>query len=429
MGLPCAAIYLACLMVFIPFPFSHYFEASLADTPLLGSCEGKVCESVGTRTFPLQEVRTVCRQFLQPPKTDVSLQLTLYLSALLSLMTATLLGFLDDIFDIRWRHKLPIPLISSIPLLLVYYAESGLTTVVMPRPVRAYVGHTVDLGWMYYAYMALLSTFATNSINILAGVNGLEVGQALVIALSVMVNDLLYIPVWPRVAVGDWVLLEGGAILRRGSQELVQRHLLSLYFMGPLIGVCAGFIFHNWYAPSFHTSDPLLTLFYRYPARAFPGDTLCYFTGMALAVVAIQAHYSKTLLLFFIPQIFNFLISCPQLFGFVPCPRHRVPTYDEKTDKLSPSVVPFPVTPPLRTRAMLRLLAALGLTRLTVDPSTGTITSATNLTLPTLVLVHLGPMREPTLTKCIMALQVAGSVVALTVRYGLASLLYDGDRR
>lgn len=64
---------------------------------------------------------------------------------------------------------------------------------------------------------------------------------------------------------------------------------------------------------------------FRYPARAFPGDTLCYVTGMAFAVVGIQAHFSKTLLLFFIPQIFNFILSCPQLFGLVPCPRHRVP--------------------------------------------------------------------------------------------------------
>lgn len=70
----------------------------------------------------------------------------------------------------------------------------------------------------------------------------------------------------------------------------------------------------------------------------------------------------------------------------------------------------------------------LGLTRLEHDRA-GTIVSATNLTLVTLLLVHLGPMREPTLTACVMALQVAGSVVALTVRYGLASLLYDGDRR
>lgn len=63
----------------------------------------------------------------------------------------------------------------------------------------------------------------------------------------------------------------------------------------------------------------------RYPARVFPGDTLCYLAGMAFAVVGIQAHFSKTLLLFFIPQIFNFLLSAPQLFGIVPCPRHRVP--------------------------------------------------------------------------------------------------------
>lgn len=69
----------------------------------------------------------------------------------------------------------------------------------------------------------------------------------------------------------------------------------------------------------------LISLLFRYPARAFPGDTLCYVTGMAFAVVGIQAHFSKTLLLFFMPQIFNFVLSCPQLFGIVPCPRHRMP--------------------------------------------------------------------------------------------------------
>ncbi|KAJ9099244.1 hypothetical protein QFC21_004124 [Naganishia friedmannii] len=402
MGLPCAAIYIACMMVFIPFPFSHYFEASLnsgfaGGVGKLGELEmgNAGAEAVGTRTFPHQE-------------------LTLYLSALLSLQTATLLGFLDDIFDIRWRHKLPIPLIASIPLLLVYYAESGLTTVVMPTPLRGVwgLGRTVDLGWMYYAYMALLSTFATNSINILAGVNGLEVAQALLIALSVVVNDLLYIPIWPRVMVGGWTVLDGGAILQRGSAELVQRHLLSLYFMGPLIGVCGGFMFHNWY-----------------PARAFPGDTLCYFTGMALSVIAIQAHYSKTLLLFFIPQIFNFLLSCPQLFGLVECPRHRVPTFVKETGKLVPSTVLFPTAPKPLTRLTLRLLSLLRLTYLTYDPTTRQIRSATNLTIPNLVLVHVGPLREPTLTLCVIAMQCAGSCLALGIRYGLAGLLYDGDRR
>lgn len=46
---------------------------------------------------------------------------------------------------------------------------------------------------------------------------------------------------------------------------------------------------------------------------------------MTFACAAIISHFPKTLLLFFLPQIFNFLLSCPQLFGLVPCPRHRLP--------------------------------------------------------------------------------------------------------
>jgi hypothetical protein len=43
----------------------------------------------------------------------------------------------------------------------------------------------------------------------------------------------------------------------------------------------------------------------------------CIFSGMTLAVVAILGHFSKTLLLFFIPQAFNFLYSVPQIFHLV----------------------------------------------------------------------------------------------------------------
>ena len=48
---------------------------------------------------------------------------------------------------------------------------------------------------------------------------------------------------------------------------------------------------------------------------------------MTFAVVGILSHFSKTMLLFFIPQILNFLYSVPQLFGLIPCPRHRLPRY------------------------------------------------------------------------------------------------------
>lgn len=96
--------------------------------------------------------------------------------------------------------------------------------------------------------MSLLSTFCTNSINILAGVNGIEVGQALVIACSIALNDLLYLP-WPysiHFPGGTELGGEWAAGLARGSGLLVERHLLSLYFMLPLIGVCCGLLWHNW---------------------------------------------------------------------------------------------------------------------------------------------------------------------------------------
>ncbi|KZO93592.1 N-acetylglucosaminephosphotransferase [Calocera viscosa TUFC12733] len=384
-GLICAAVYITLLTLFIPFPFSSFLTRE-RDYDVEGLAGGD---------FPHQQLAT-------------------YLSALLSFMAATMLGLLDDLFDIRWRYKLPIPIIASIPLLLVYYAEQGLTTVVIPIPLRKLLGTVVDLGPLYYVYMSLLSTFCTNAINILAGVNGVEVGQALIIACSVAINDLLYLP-WPytlrlgsRELGGEW-----GAGLAFGSKELVERHLLSLYFMLPLIGVCSGLIFHNWY-----------------PARAFPGDTLCYFAGMTIAAAGILGHFSKTLLLFFIPQIFNFILSCPQLFGIVPCPRHRLPKLNKVSMLLNNSEADLSWEKPSVLRdIVLRTLSFLGLTRLTVDPKTNKIKSCTNLTILNVLLIWFGPTTEEALVVRVMLTQCAGSALAFFVRYGVAGFVYDGDRR
>jgi len=201
-------------------------------------------------------------------------QLTLYLSSLLSLLTATLLGFVDDLFDIRWRHKLPIPLIAAVPTLLVYYSEAGLTSVVLPGGLGNWLRSLGLWGWagskvvnlgmqgllyklhvlmnpgpLYYIYLILLPTFTTNSFNILAGINGVEAIQAFVIALSVAFNDLLFLPIWPRsllIALGGIGNPHEGRMLEWAAGEVVKRHLMSFYFMAPLVGVCAGFLWHNW---------------------------------------------------------------------------------------------------------------------------------------------------------------------------------------
>jgi len=169
--------------------------------------------------------------------------------------------------------------------------------------------------------VSLLSTFSTNGINILAGINGSEVSQAL-IAFSVILNDLLYLP-WPVGSRAPLHLLGnkaelgfggvGSAGMAYGSPELVERHLFGLYLMLPPVAVVWVSCIITGALPLSNICDLYIDCFWttRYPARALPGDTLCYLTGMAFAVVGIQAHFSKTLHLFFMPQIFNSLLSWP----------------------------------------------------------------------------------------------------------------------
>ena len=81
-----------------------------------------------------------------------------------------MLGFADDVLDIPWRYKLIIPLFGILPVLVAY---DGVTYVLLPNILRPYLGNVIDLGILYYIYMAMLGIFSTNGINIYAGINGL----------------------------------------------------------------------------------------------------------------------------------------------------------------------------------------------------------------------------------------------------------------
>ena len=124
----------------------------------------------------------------------------------------------------------------------------------------------------------------------------------------------------------------------------------------------------------------------RFPSRVFVGDTYTYFAGVVFAVCGILGHFSKTLLLFFIPQILNFLYSLPQLVGIVHCPRHRLPRLNAQTGKLE------------------------------AIPS--------NLNLINLTLLVLGPQTEERLCSIMLVFQIVCCAVAFFVRYVVAGWLY-----
>ncbi|KAL1969934.1 hypothetical protein VTN77DRAFT_7444 [Rasamsonia byssochlamydoides] len=377
MGAVCAVVYLLLLIAFIPFPFYKDIVAATSGG--------------GNRDVVLQVQQVETGRYLHRFPHN---KLASYLSGLLSLQAIVILGIGDDLLDIRWRHKVLIPAFGAFPMLMVYFVDFGVTHVVVPVPLQRYLGQIVDLGWLYYVYMAAVAIFCPNSINMLAGINGVEVSQSLVIACLLLVNDALYLsPFTPY------------------PHPAMDSHLFSMYFLLPFIGVSLALLCHNWY-----------------PSKVFVGDTYCYFAGMVFAVVGILGHFSKTLLLLFIPQMFNFLYSCPQLFHIIPCPRHRLPKFNASTGLLENSVTEWAVPPPPVVSAALKVLHRLRLVGLKTNEK-GEIVESTNLTLLNLWLLWMGPMKENRLAVHMVLLQTACGLFALFVRHRMALLVFPADNR
>ncbi|KAL7915742.1 UDP-N-acetylglucosamine:dolichyl phosphate N-acetylglucosamine-1-phosphate transferase [Trichoderma velutinum] len=375
MGAVCAAVYLITVIIFIPFPFYKDIVAATSGG--------------GNRDVVVEIHHANEGRFLHRFPHN---KLASYLGAIISLQTIALLGVGDDLFDIRWRHKWWIPGLASIPLLVVYFVDFDVTSIVIPVPLQPFLGDLFDLGALYYVYMACVAMFCPQSINMLAGINGIEVSQCIVVSLLIAFNDCLYLfTPYPHPATDS--------------------HLFSLYFLLPWIGVSVALLAHNWY-----------------PAKVFVGDTYCYFSGMVFAVVGILGHFSKTLGLLLVPQLFNFLYSCPQIFGLIPCPRHRLPKFNARSGLLEPSVTPWSPDRqphPLVGKA-LHLLHRLRLLRVTTDDA-GLFVETSNLTLLNLWLVWRGPLKENRLAWEVTLLQLGVGLFGLFVRHKLALLIFKED--
>ena len=165
-----------------------------------------------------------------------------------------------------------------------------------------------------------------------------------------------------------------------------------------------------------------------YPSKVFVGDTFCYFAGMTFAVAAILGHNSKTLLLFFVPQVFNFLYSIPQLLRVIPCPRHRMPSFMQSDNKVCNSFAEIdPAELGTLGRGSLWLCETFKLARVERLPGQ-TLVRISNLTIINYLLFLTGPVHEQTLCVFLLTLQAVCSALALCVRYQLAGLLYDTVR-
>ncbi|ERL89366.1 hypothetical protein D910_06737 [Dendroctonus ponderosae] len=451
-----------------------------------------------------------------------------YILALLSICCMLLLGFADDVLDVPWRQKLLLPTIASLPLLMVYYVSFNTTSIIVPKPFREWLGVSLDIGIIYYVYMGMLAVFCTNAINILAGVNGLEAGQSVVIAISIAIFNLLELSgplwkahqfslyfMWPYIGTSPsneipdrsslifmkfyenipepiyfrlkwsvfgffWIhpkktVISGGACTVSYLRNELNNDLNTLTSSKTIAtfaskGILLGDLNHTggWFCEycaspqdiiEFFTSNSSKQLInwnqigtdkithkfienlielglyidgkselgrgHRYPASVFVGDTFCYFSGMTFAVVGILGRFSKTALLFFIPQVFNFLYSFPQLMKLIPCPRHRLPKFNSRTDKMECSTTVFQYSElSVLGKIVISLFRVFRLIRW--EEKNGVVVT-NNFTLINLVLLYFGPMHEAKLSTVLLGIQFLCTLLAFVIRYPFASVFYDVD--
>lgn len=213
--------------------------------------------------------------------------------AIIAIALTALLGFADDVLNIPWRVKIAIPFVSSLPLVLNY---SGSRTVCLRgflSPLASLLDtECLDIGALYLVYIVCLFVFCTHSINIYAGINGLEAGQSFVVGCFLLFHCVTYYNDDENSRIGTYILL-------------------------PFIATTFALLFFNWY-----------------PSRVFVGDTFTLTAGAVIAAVGTIGHFAEMTLLFMLPQLINFTLSLPQLVGIVKCQRHRLPRLNEQTMKL-----------------------------------------------------------------------------------------------
>jgi UDP-N-acetylglucosamine--dolichyl-phosphate N-acetylglucosaminephosphotransferase len=196
------------------------------------------------------------RQFLFKDVDGISLQIFALLSVILML---AIIGLTDDLLG--WKHgglsvkfRIFMALISSVPLIVI---NAGTHQMSFP-----FFG-SIELGVLYpLLFIPIGIAGASTTYNMLAGLNGLESGQGIIIVG--FLSFISYITGSPWLA---------------------------------LVGLCM--------------VVTLIVFYYynKFPAQVFPGDILTYSIGALIAIMAILGNFEKIAVFIFIPYIIEVILK------------------------------------------------------------------------------------------------------------------------
>ncbi|MEK6934310.1 MAG: hypothetical protein AABW46_00365 [Nanoarchaeota archaeon] len=195
-------------------------------------------------------------------------QFAIIFASLTTLLLITFIGFLDDIIINKTKDssvglkQWQKPLLTIIPAVPLMVINAGTSKMAVP-----FLG-VVDFGLLYPLLLIPLGVVgASNMVNFLAGMNGIESGMAIV--YLTMLGVYAYFN----------IRFEAAAIA-----IIVVAALIAFYF------------------------------FNKFPAKILPGDSLTYLLGATLAIIAIVGNIERAALIVAIPFIIEFFLKARSKF-------------------------------------------------------------------------------------------------------------------
>ncbi len=185
------------------------------------------------------------------------------LAALVSILMAGMIGLLDDNFDFRNRTKVLLPLVASIPMIVM---QVGTTTMQVP------IIGTLDLGILYpLIVVPLMMTFIIDSTNMYGGMNGLESALAAINSSAIVI----YVILRP---------ITTGVEITTGQTD-------AGVVAAALLGATLAFLIFN-----------------KYPAKILPGDVGRLPIGATMAAALILGNMDRIAFILYAPFMVNFLL-------------------------------------------------------------------------------------------------------------------------
>lgn len=212
------------------------------------------------------------------------------ISSILVLSVGLVIGFVDDVFDLRSRWKI---LLGFIPALLIMIMGCY-----SPRPWAPFIGHT-RLYLVYPMLMLIASTVYLNGVNMMDTHNGLSPMFAFTVTLFAIILKITT------------------------TKYSVEEITLSMVFAVTLL---------------------TYLMFNKYPAKIFNGNTGAFLIGSMLFFILVFLRVEFYMVLASMPMFLNGFYYLSSVKGFLQKERVARPTYVDENGCIHPTRNTHPIT-------------------------------------------------------------------------------------